>query len=319
MGKAVALRWVSAVVCVVTVACGVAACGESAGGERHSDNAGAGHTLPAAKEMKGCHSCGSPGVDDDRLAVVPGLIPDVPEAALGKPSRGGVVLAPYSRDRGGRLAGRRIAIDPGHNGGNGLPENRDIVSEQVPAGNGSTKRCNTTGTAKNDLAEHEFNWDVSYRLAHILRRRGAEVIITRPSADGVGPCVNERAAIANAHGAELLVSVHADGNLNTDNRGMHVLVSTTMAGGDERRSEQFAQWFLEDLVPATGMPKANYAGGGGGIVRSDMIAGLNLLEMPGVMLEMGNFHNPEDHALLKSAEFRHAVALSLAHTIEEAL
>lgn len=317
MGKSNTLHWAGTLMCVMAVACGVAACSGPEAEDRHQDNAGAAHTLPAAKDMKGCHSCGSPTVDDDFLDTIPASIPDVPAEALEKPSRGGVVLAPYNPGEWGRLAGRRIAIDPGHNGANG--QHPEIINAQVPAGNGRTKNCNTTGTQNGDLTEHEFNWDVGYRLAHILRRQGAEVVMTRPSGDGVGPCVNERAAIANAHGAELLVSVHADGNENPNNRGMHIIVSTAMAGGDERRSEDFARYFLEDLVPATGMPKSNYAGGSSAIARSDRIAGLNLLEVPGVMLEMGNFHHPEDKALIESPEFRHAVASSLAHTIQEAL
>ena len=44
-----------------------------------------------------------------------------------------------------------------------------------------------------------------------LETLGATVALTRDADAGWGPCIDERAAIANWVGADLLLSLHADG------------------------------------------------------------------------------------------------------------
>src|SRR5262245_1621561 len=65
------------------------------------------------------------------------------------------------------LAGKTIAVDPGHNGGNGAHPR--AINRMVPAG-GFRKACDTTGTATNDgsLSEPAFTWSVANRLKRVL-------------------------------------------------------------------------------------------------------------------------------------------------------
>src|SRR4051794_16606156 len=107
------------------------------------------------------------------------------------------------------LHGKTIAIDPGHNGANW--SHAATINRLVPAG-GFEKACDTTGTSTNDgYAEAAYTLDVALRLADILRRDGARVVLTRKTNAGVGPCVNERAAIGNRAHADAAISIHADG------------------------------------------------------------------------------------------------------------
>ena len=88
-----------------------------------------------------------------------------------------------------------IVIDPGHNGGNAA--HPDIINQLV---NVITERkaCDTTGTQTDaGYAEHAFTFDVATRLAALLRKKGAKVVLTRHTDTGVGPCVTQRAAIGN--------------------------------------------------------------------------------------------------------------------------
>jgi N-acetylmuramoyl-L-alanine amidase len=67
------------------------------------------------------------------------------------------MLAPMSNEpcasAAPNVAGMAIFIDPGHNG-----VYDSSIDRQVPNGRGSTKQCNTTGTATNDgYPEHAFN------------------------------------------------------------------------------------------------------------------------------------------------------------------
>jgi N-acetylmuramoyl-L-alanine amidase len=107
------------------------------------------------------------------------------------------------------LAGRTITIDPGHNGGNFTHPQE--IARLVPDGNGE-KECDTTGTAAPDgYREADFNWSVAVRLRALAQAAGAKVVMTRASNTGVGPCVNERAAIGNRAHSDAAISIHGDG------------------------------------------------------------------------------------------------------------
>lgn len=214
------------------------------------------------------------------------------------PSTGGVRLAPTG---GGSLSGRVIVVDPGHNG----RYLRAVNTRLVPDGRGGRKACNTSGTASTGgYAEHAFTWSVATKLAAQLRARGATVILTRPNDRGVGPCVDERAAIGNRARADLVLSIHADGARARD-RGFHIIRSTRMAGGTDvtRRSARLATITRESVSRVTGMPRSNYLGGGTAITPRADIAGLNLSRVPAVMLEAGHMRSAADLRLLRSRSF----------------
>ena len=246
--------------------------------------------------------------------AAPAAAPAAPPAATAAgphaiPSTGGVRLAPT---RGGSLSGRVIVVDPGHNG----RYLRAVNTRLVPDGRGGRKACNTSGTASTGgYAEHAFTWSVATKLAAQLRARGATVILTRPNDRGVGPCVDERAAIGNRARADLVLSIHADGARARD-RGFHIIRSTRMAGGTDvtRRSARLATITRESVSRVTGMPRSNYLGGGTAITPRADIAGLNLSRVPAVMLEAGNMRSAADLRLLSSRSFhtRQANALTQA-------
>lgn len=230
------------------------------------------------------------------------------------PSRGGVIFAATGQ---GPLTGKKIAIDPGHNG-----KRHKVLSSQVPAGNGKKKNCNTTGTQDpTGYTEHALNWDVSQRLIPLLSAAGAEVIVTRPNDNGVGPCVNERAAIPNRHNVDLLVSIHADGSKSATARGFHIIISTTMVGGQptQQASKQAATTMVTALEQGTGLPRSTYIGKGTGLSPRRDIAGLNLLTVPGIMIEMGNVHHPQDGAFLRDPAARDKMATALLDGIVNAV
>ncbi|MBK8447547.1 MAG: N-acetylmuramoyl-L-alanine amidase [Micropruina sp.] len=214
------------------------------------------------------------------------------------------------------LAGRTIVVDPGHNG-----VWTKALNRQVPAGNGRTKACNSSGTAGGDFAEHAFTWATGQALADRLRTLGATVTLTRPNDRGSGPCVNVRAARTNAADADLLISLHADGNLAKGARGYHIIVSSTMIGGGavERRSMALARNLRSHLDATSTMPRSTYIGDGTAIHARTDIAGLNLITVPGVMLELGNMRNATDLALQRSPAWRASVAKALAAGVVDSL
>ncbi|MFT3969363.1 MAG: N-acetylmuramoyl-L-alanine amidase [Micropruina sp.] len=216
------------------------------------------------------------------------------------------------------LAGRTIVVDPGHNG----RYEKSFNTRKVPAGNNRTKACNTSGTAGKGLTEHAYTWSQAQALKAGLERRGARVLLTRTNDTSLGPCVNKRAQAANDAKADLMISIHADGNYSAGARGFHIIVSTTMSGGStlERRSERLATLARAELEQHTTMPRSTYIGGGTALSPRSDIATLNLLtRTPGIMLEMGNMRNPADLALLRSKAFQLQVAAALADAAQRSL
>lgn len=208
------------------------------------------------------------------------------------------------------LDGATIAVDPGHNGGNAA--HPDQIDRPVPAG-GFRKECDTTGAATSDerLSEAAFNWDVAKRLARLLRASGAKVVLTRKNNTGVGPCINQRAAIGNRAKADAAISIHADGG-PPGGRGFHVIHPGYIRGytGPIVRPSLSEALKVRAALDAAGLSRANYIAHNGLIARTDL-GGLNLSKVPKVLAELGNMRSSHDARLMKSAKWREHVARAL--------
>jgi len=202
----------------------------------------------------------------------------------------------------GNIAGMIVFLDPGHNGANDAS-----IGRQVPTGRGGTKDCQASGTSTNDgYQEHTFTWDTTLRIRAELTALGARTAMSRGNDDALGPCVDERAAMANALHPNAVVSIHADGG-PPNGRGFHVNYSAPPLNQVQAGpSVQFAR-IMRDQLQASGIPPANYIGQDGLYGRSDL-AGLNLAQYPSVLVECGNMKNPVDSALMESPEGRQKYA-----------
>lgn len=208
------------------------------------------------------------------------------------------------------LKGRIVVLDPGHNGGNASASTQ--IHRFVDAGT-LRKPCNTTGTATNaGYAEAAYTWDVANRAAALLRARGARVVLTREDNRSVGPCINRRAAIANAAEADAVVAIHADGG-PPGGRGFHVIRPALVPGltdDIEGPSRRLAAAIRSAYRAGTNLPYATYIGKQGLDARKDL-GGLNLSDVPVVFLEGGNMRNAQDAALLSARAFRAQAARSI--------
>ena len=227
----------------------------------------------------------------------------------GAPDLGSVSVPP--------LVGTTVAVDPGHDGGNGA----DPAAIAVPVdGGGFTEPCDTVGTeTPAGYPEHAFTFDVALRLAAVLQAGGATVVLTRTDDTGVGPCVPDRAAIANAAGADAAVSIHGDGGPSwgrgfqvieplpvvspvSDNRA--IVPDSALLGGAVRGA----------LAAATGEPPSDYAGSDGVVRRADL-GGLNRSTVPKVLVECANMQNLLDAGLVEDGAWRQRAAQGLADGI----
>lgn len=200
------------------------------------------------------------------------------------------------------IAGMIVFLDPGHNGANDAS-----ITRQVPTGRGGTKDCQASGTSTDDgYPEHSFTWDTTLRIRLALTALGVRTAMSRGNDNALGPCVDERAAMANALRPNAIVSIHADGGPPTG-RGFHVLYSSPpLNDAQAGPSVRFAQ-VMRDQLQGSGIPPANYIGDAGLDARSD-IAGLNLAQFPSILVELGNMKNPVDSGLMKTPEGRQKYA-----------
>jgi len=207
---------------------------------------------------------------------------------------------------------RVVVLDPGHNGGNYA--GRADIRRPVPDGRGGTKPCNTVGTETDaGYAEHAFDFDVAKRVETRLVAAGMRVVLTRPDDSGVGPCVDARAAAADAAGADAFVSVHADGSPPADH-GFHVAYAEPPPEPAQAGATRALATALRDAMRKAGFVVSTNRGADGLSGRPDL-AGLNLSHRPSALVECVNMRNAEEAATASSPEGRDRYAAAIADGI----
>ena len=172
----------------------------------------------------------------------------------------------------------RVVIDPGHGG----PDPGAIGIQ--------------------GLRETDVVLDVSLQVAQILQRRGVQVLLTRTSEVDVD--LPPRVALANASGASLFVSLHANA-LSLDRPDVNGIETFFFESG---RSSDLAQ-ILQDrlLAVSPGTPDRGARPGRFYVIRRTV--------MPSVLAEMGFVTGEIDAPRLSDASFRRR----LAHAISGAI
>ena len=212
------------------------------------------------------------------------------------------------------LAGKVVALDPGHQLGNSRYPSR--INKLVWVG--IWKPCNTTGTATNGgFPEATFTWRVTRRLTSRLEDLGATVRLTRTtnSYDDWGPCVDTRGRFGERVGADLEVSVHGDGAASSTH-GFFVIRPGVRDGYTDDiagPSKRLALAVRRGLVGA-GFGVSTAYGADGLDTRRDL-GTLNMADVPTVMVELGNMRNAGDARCMTSSACRDRYARGLAEGI----
>lgn len=204
------------------------------------------------------------------------------------------------------IAGMSVFLDPGHSGASD-----SSITRQVTNGRGGTKDCQTTGTATSDgYPEHSFTWAVVLQVRDALNRLGVLTEISRDNDNTVGPCIDQRAAAANAMRPNAIVSIHADGGPSSG-RGFHVNYSSPPLNDSQSGPAVQLATIMRDSLVTSGLQESTYIGSNGLYGRADL-AGLNLAEYPAILVELGNMKNAGDAAQIESpdGQARYAAAVT---------
>ena len=220
--------------------------------------------------------------------------------------------------QGSPVAGKTIVVDPGHQLGNSNPKFRAQLAQTIFNG-AIRKACNTTGTATNaGFPEATFTWEVGTRLRDLLTQAGAHVVMTRDSnsRDAWGPCVWDRAYIANDAKADAMVSIHGDGAPGSSH-GFFALAPVKIPGwtkNDVPADRALAKSMVAGMTAAGATPSSTFAGA---IMNSRDTTSLNVSNRPTVTIEMGNMRNAAEAQLMSSAAGQQQYAQWLFAGLEE--
>lgn len=182
------------------------------------------------------------------------------------------------------LQGARIAIDPGHG--------HDDPGVVGPSG----------------VPEAEVTYRTAEALVDELAARGASPFLLRTAT--TNPTASERARVANAAGAEVLVAVHANSHDDPTAEG----ASTFYYGREDWFSQ--AGWQLAEHVQAQ---LTSRLGLKDGRTHPKALPLLRETQMPAVHVEPCFITNVREEALLAQEPFRRELARSLADAIERFL
>jgi len=181
------------------------------------------------------------------------------------------------RTAGPKLAGKRVVIDPALGGSH----KGHVV--QGPYG---------------QIAEEEIIWDLASRIEGRMIAAGMETIKSRPRMDN--PSATARADVANAFGADLIISLKCDHYPNEKANGIATFYFGSDTGNSSLTGETLSGYIQREIVARTNLQNC------GSHARTWEM--LRFTQAPTVEVVLGYLSNPGDVAQLTDPAVRDAMA-----------
>jgi N-acetylmuramoyl-L-alanine amidase len=181
------------------------------------------------------------------------------------------------RRSGPRLSGKRIIIDPGR-GGN----DHGLIAH---------------GSA-GPISEADILWDLASRLEGRMTAIGMETFLSRPT--NRSPSDHERAATANAVGADLMISLRCETQASPSAGGVASFHFGNSHGSVSTIGRNLADFIQREVVARTGLRDCRTHGRTWDL--------LLLTRMPTVQVDVGYISNPRDRGMLVDASARDSIA-----------
>lgn len=202
-----------------------------------------------------------------------------------------------------------VVLDPGHQ------RHADMGTESIGPGSSERKTKVTGGTrgVATHKPEYELTLELSKRIRKRLQAKGVKVVMTRIKHD-VDLTNIERAKKGNQAGADLVVLVHADGNVDRAMRGVSTLIPVPSGWTKPiaERSERAGRAVQAEMVRATGAKDL-------GLHERGDITGFNWSKVPVILVETGFMSNPSEDRLLASGAYQDKLADGIVGGVMEYL
>lgn len=205
--------------------------------------------------------------------------------------------------------GKKIAIDPGHQGYN------VDMSAQEPMGPGSSemKAKATTGTQGSftGVPEYELNLNISKQLREELKNRGYEVMLTREDND-TAISNKERAELATQYGADIYVRIHANGSDDSSVNGAFTMIPSAQnpyVGALHDKSYALGEAVINAYCESCKIKNS-------GVQIFDNMTGINWSTVPVIILEMGFMSNESDDTNMENPDFQKLMVQGIANGID---
>lgn len=191
----------------------------------------------------------------------------------------------YVRSAGPRLAGKRVVIDPALGG---------VNKGQIVRGR------------YGEITEEEILWDLAGRVEGRMIAAGMETIISRPRMDD--PPAKDRADIANAFGADLMISLQCDSYPNEKASGVATFYFGSEIGASSLIGETLSGFIQREIVARTELVNCGNHGRTWELLR--------LTKMPTVEVTTGYLTNPHDVAIMTDPVMRDTIAEAIVVAVK---
>ncbi len=189
------------------------------------------------------------------------------------------------RSSGPNLSGKRVVIDPSLGGAE-----RGVVVDG-PFG---------------QVTEEEILWDLAGRIEGRMIAAGMETILSRPRS--ANPTAQERANIANAFGADLLISLKADVYRNNLANGCSTFYFGSQDGYSSMVGEKLSGFIQREITARTPLLDCRNHGRTWDLLRKT--------SMPAVQVIPGYLSNPQDVAVLTDPAMRDRIAEAIVVSVK---
>lgn len=244
----------------------------------------------------------SAAIPTDEAAIaatpIPGEATYGPSESNSTTSRPVIVPSPTPKP----LEGKKIGIDPGHQ------SKANMTTEPIAPGSGvkNTKVTGGTQGIATGISEQQFNLELALILQDLLMEYGAEVYMTRTTAD-VNISNAERAQLVSQNGCSAWIRIHADGSDDRSVSGMSMLVPNSKYLSEELCDESslLGECIIEGVIEKTGARSR-------GLIERSNIAGFNWSEIPVCLIECGFMSNAREDRLLAQKDYKMKIAEGIA-------
>ena len=191
----------------------------------------------------------------------------------------------HVRAAGPKITGKKVFIDPGLG-----PDDRGMTV-QGPYG---------------AITEEEILWDLAARVEGRLVAAGAETIVSRPRTGN--PTVAERAELANAVGADVVISLAADRFESEAANGVASFYFGSRMGNNSILGERLSGLIQREIIARTPLNDCRTHGRTWDLLR--------LTQMPTVEVSVGYLTNPGDVSVLTSPDHRDTIAEAIVVAVK---